>query len=316
MHRRDRVAQAEPDPRRRDPGSPVMNLRPRRPRRCPEPWLFAQRTRLAIARDPTTMSLGWRRSTPRIEVPALEAAGPEVLDQHIALERKSTDERLIIGVVEIGEYRLLATRLYEVPSDSPLPAPLAPPAQRVARVRVLDLDHLARSRRTTDREWPGDQVPSSRTRRSDSGPATRAPGRSAWLDMDPDYWTCSAGQETSAAVGRPAIAMSIAAGRGRAVHPRGPPRRPPTRTQRTLPPRRFLSDSMYRGARRPARRSHPDPSPSDEQPGRTRRHRRRCHAHPCADLERCAQAIGHRFAVAQPNSRSQSRERGSACARG
>ena len=131
VHRRDRVAEAEPDPSRwavrlaGDVAEPAGGLGDR-----PEPGLLAERACLAVAGDADhdEPRIG-RDEVLGIQVPLLEPAGSEVLDEHVALEREPANERLVGSVVKVRRHRPLAARLDEVPERLVAVGALAPPPQ-------------------------------------------------------------------------------------------------------------------------------------------------------------------------------------------
>ncbi len=144
LQRRDRIAQAEPHPRRRAvrlPGDEAQS--PGRLGNRPERRLIPQRPRLAVPRNPHHDEAGIEPDQVLgVQVPRLEPTGPEVLDEDVALRGELADEVLVGRVMEIGGHRQLAARLDEVPQRVGAVPRHPPLPERVSPVRVLDLDDL------------------------------------------------------------------------------------------------------------------------------------------------------------------------------
>ena len=157
VERRDRVTETEPHTGgwairlAGDEAQPARRLSDRAKGR-----LISHRSGLAVAGDPQyDQPLVRRHQLIGIEVPLLQPAGPEVLDQDVAFECQLANEGLVVRIVEIGRDRLLSPRLHEMP-QRPVALPAhSPSSQRVALVRVFDLDDL----RTEVGKYPAGEGP-------------------------------------------------------------------------------------------------------------------------------------------------------------
>ena len=76
------------------------------------------------------------------EVPALERARPEVLDEHVALGHEAAQQVLALLHAKVERDELLVARLHGPPQAAALEVAAAPVAQRVAAIGRLDLDDL------------------------------------------------------------------------------------------------------------------------------------------------------------------------------
>ena len=139
---------------------------------------------------------------------------------------------------------------------------------------------------------------------SDSGPATRSSDRSAWLDMDPDYWTASSRVKTPRTTGAavPArTALDRRAGDGRRdvlVHlgARLPDQDPAQLPVPTLLVRLDVREDLRHGN---ADRLLAEVEPLKETGGASG-DGPRCDPHAGTDLERRPEAIGDSLPVAHP----------------
>ncbi|MNT49032.1 hypothetical protein D3C72_1858570 [compost metagenome] len=82
----------------------------------------------------------------RAQAPALERAGAEVLDQHVALRRKLAHHVLAFRSTQVEGDGLLVARLRFPPDRSPF-VQQTPFAQRIASARRFDLDDFRAERR-------------------------------------------------------------------------------------------------------------------------------------------------------------------------
>ena len=144
VQRRDGIAQAQTDSGRRLPrlAGDEPQARCRLGDRA-EGRLVAHRPGLAVAGDADDDEARIRgHERLGVEVPLLEAAGPEVLDEDVALERQLPHHGLVRRVMQVRDDRPLAAGLHEMPQRVALVPAHAPAPQRVAGSGLLDLDDI------------------------------------------------------------------------------------------------------------------------------------------------------------------------------
>ncbi|MNT63416.1 hypothetical protein D3C72_2012310 [compost metagenome] len=91
--------------------------------------------------------------------PGLQRAGTKVLHQHIGFGNQAAGNILRLFLPQIERHRFLVARLH-LPPDGGAVLQQPPVAQRVARARGFDLDHLGtKFAQGLAAERPGNQLP-------------------------------------------------------------------------------------------------------------------------------------------------------------